>query len=280
MGRRRRLLPRDAGHHDREYRPAPPRHRSVSLTGWPGVDHGRVHARVRRPAAARRQRLRPVRGAPRLPDRHRRVRARLDRVRPGPERWPAHRVPRDPRYRGGRGRTGHPRPDHRALHRPRRTSHSGRTVGRGRRRGRGGRAAARRRAPRRNRLARRFLGQCARRRRHSDWRPPVSARPYRETGPARRGRSDAGDPGAGRVDVRDHRHRRPRPHRPCGRRVRCRGPGCSRVRVARAPQPDADAATVDLLRARILHGDGGRVRAELQLLRATARTHPVHPGHP
>ena len=61
----------------------------------PAVDRQRLHPRIRRPAAARRPRRRPARPAPGLPDRARRLRARLAarrtrRLRSAADRQPLH----------------------------------------------------------------------------------------------------------------------------------------------------------------------------------------------
>ena len=110
---RRRLRPDVHGHprqprHD--HRAARPAHRAVGHARAAAVDGERLHAQLRHPDDRRRDPGRPVGTPPGVRRRHRRVRARLDRVRPGHERRDAHRRPRG----AGRRRRG----DHAAVPHP------------------------------------------------------------------------------------------------------------------------------------------------------------------
>ena len=94
---RRRVRPDVHGHprqprHD--HRAARPAHRAVRHARAAPVDGERLHAQLRHADDRRRDARRPAGSPPGVRRRHRRVRARLDRVRPGHERRDAHRRPR------------------------------------------------------------------------------------------------------------------------------------------------------------------------------------------
>ena len=189
----------------RERRPAQHRHRPAPVLGRLPVDGQRLRAAQRRIPPARRPDGRPVRPAPHVPDRPRRVHARLAGLRP--RRLGTHADP-GPRRPGRRRRHAHPGRDVDRDDQLRRTAARHRTgpVGHRRQHGHRRRRPVRRHPDHRLRLARRLLHQRAHRRRR----------------PRRSPAQGPGRPGLGRHRPAPSRHlRRPDAgHRPARPRVR------------------------------------------------------------
>ncbi len=215
-----------------------------------------------------------------LPDRPRRLRARLAAVQPGAEHRLADR---------GAGAAGRRRPRCSTRWRWRSSpprSPTGR-AGPGHRRVRldvrpvaGAGSDPRRRPGRRLRLALHLLDQRADRGRRDRVHRAVRARvPGRPGAPVRPGGPDPGDPGAGQRRLRDHRVRpvgldlagHPRP----ARRRRARRAGHPRLRTAPG-RPAAGAAPVP--QRAVQRGDPDGALRAVRVRRVPVRDHPVPAG--
>ena len=241
----------------------------------PAVDGRRVHPGAGQLPGAGRLHRRPGRPPAHLPDRPRRLRARLAAVRPGAE----HRLADRGACAAGRRRhDAQPGGDgDRRHHVPR----AGR-AGQGDRRVRldvrpvaGAGPDPRRRPGRRLRLALDLLDQRADRGRRDRVHRAVRARvPCRPGAPVRPGGPAPGDPGAGQRRLRDHRVRQagldlaghPRP----ARRRRARRAGHPRLRTA-PRRPAAGAAPVP--QRAVQRGDPDGAVGAVRVRRVPVRDH-------